>query len=333
MQALVPETHETEDTQSTDLCLGDHDAFSGTLQEALYNEIVRYKCKPNDKEFIPTERVVNLLDTKTLEIALGKYDSFLKSGPQRLQSLRFGFPEDETSPEAKARRRSAIVAKAKQIYGNMEAPVPLRTSTEHKKPSPSDEDGPYDKSYVKILAILILIDRPARIKLFIDEGICDADLPLVKEPAEGTFKELRRTATRDKQLKCFERWDHRSMVRFEQYQWKLLAPSFERGGGKNIRHQSFDSSVILPFTKRSQHSKSGGFGEVTKVRIHQDHHNFKNDGVGPHPSPKSLICRVSFLSNTSVFVDLQATFCCKTTAVSARCQVHLCERGRDITKT
>ena len=52
----------------------------------------------------------------------------------------------------------------------------------------------------------------------------------------------------------------------------LLAPSFECGSGRYIHHQTFESNVILPFTYYSQRSESGAFGQVSKVKIHPDHH-------------------------------------------------------------
>ncbi|KAJ0116630.1 hypothetical protein J7T55_009780 [Diaporthe amygdali] len=277
-QALKSDKHDVENTQRiTDSGLGDYDALPRGLQNTLYREINRYSWASNSKGFITPRKLVKLLDIPTLEKELKKYDSFLSKGPQKLQYLRFDFTESKNSPETKERRRNAIVATAERIYGNIEDQMPSNASAKPEKMFPLRHKGRFDRSYVKILAILILIERPARIKLFVEEGICDADLPLVKKPIEGGFEELRRSTTPNDRLRCFERWDSLSLVRFEEFQWRLLAPSFEHGSGKIILHQTFDSNVILPFTYFSESPKTGGFGEVTKVRIHPDHHNFNND--------------------------------------------------------
>lgn len=196
--------------------------------------------------------------------------------------------EHKYSSEAKSGKQSAFMTSAKQIYGNIDKSLPSNNSAENGNTSSISQERPCDKSYIKIFAILVLIGRPARIKLFIDEDICDADLPLIKKLAEGRFRELCRKSAPEVQLRCFEGWDHLSMKEFEAYQWKLLAPSFERGSRRHIHHYAFDSKVILPFTYYSQRSESGTFGQVSKVKIHPDYHKFSKDAVCLPPAHQSF---------------------------------------------
>ncbi|WDK12643.1 protein kinase [Colletotrichum graminicola] len=134
-----------------------------------------------------------------------------------------------------------------------------------------------EKSCLRILAILILIERPGRIKLFMDSGVCDADLPLVKHSSEEQM-DLRRASAPEISLDCFRKWSRSTIDRFEQWQWALLAPSFDRPETKNVPHHSFDKAKILPFRfLDNQPDREGGFGTVRKVEIHPNHHRFTND--------------------------------------------------------
>jgi hypothetical protein len=141
------------------------------------------------------------------------------------------------------------------------------------------DDKQKAKCFRKIFAILLLIDEPGAIRKFIDEGVCDADLPLKKYETTGkhakTFSFCRWGAP-GVSLKCFERWKGTSLAQFERYQWKLLAPWFSRG--EEARHYIFQDEVILPFTYK-KHAHNGAHGEVFQVRIHPEHHDFNESKV------------------------------------------------------
>jgi hypothetical protein len=137
------------------------------------------------------------------------------------------------------------------------------------------------KSFRKIFATLLLIEWPGEIRKFIEEGVCDADLPLIKSNESGnsakTFSLYRKTAP-GVSLKCFEGWKRITLEQFERYQWKLVAPFFSRGEDDNTRHWLFQDRVILPFTHK-EIAHSGAHGNVFKVKIHPEHHDFNENKV------------------------------------------------------
>ncbi|KAI0490022.1 kinase-like domain-containing protein [Xylaria cf. heliscus] len=156
------------------------------------------------------------------------------------------------------------------------------------------------RSYLKIFAILLLIDRPAAIRKFITDavncrGVSDKDLPLVKVPVKGKtglFK-LRTADRRERTLKptCFSGWSIATLDAFERWQWKVLAHSFD---GKRKPHDTNvikHSQTVLPFTfMRNQYEHKST--TVYKVKIHKDHHRF--------PDPDGYFCvkRVGSLKTT-----------------------------------
>ena len=137
-------------------------------------------------------------------------------------------------------------------------------------------------SYRKIFAILLFIERPSEIIKFIVEGLCDADLPLMKYDGSGqnskTFSLYRKTAP-SVSLKCFKGCKCITLKQFERYQWKLVAHFFSWGKDNNTRHWLFRDGVILPFINQ-EYAQSGAYGKVFKVKIHPKHLDFKENKVG-----------------------------------------------------
>ncbi|KAK0713436.1 kinase-like domain-containing protein [Lasiosphaeria miniovina] len=137
---------------------------------------------------------------------------------------------------------------------------------------------PRIRTYRRIFAILVLIDKAPAIHQFIREGVNDSDLPLVRS---GTEKDMRRSRALDKELKCFgSGWTGIQIRNFVEYQWTTLAPFFSKSEErKEVRHYPLQDRVILPFSPNKKQGEVneellGGGGRVFKTGIHPDHHNF-----------------------------------------------------------
>ena len=128
----------------------------------------------------------------------------------------------------------------------------------------------------KLFATLLLIGRPEAITRFIEEGLRDTDLPLVKGPHRdkaNKFSLYRWGDMGGHRLSCFDDWTHQALVRFEEEQWKTLAPVFHLKDRYHVGHYQFAENMILPFTYQ-EHACSGARGQVFKVKIHPEHHDF-----------------------------------------------------------
>jgi hypothetical protein len=121
---------------------------------------------------------------------------------------------------------------------------------------------------------------PGEIRKFIENGVCDADLPLMSSDESNNANKfsLSRRIAPGVSLKCFEGWNNTNMKQFERHQWKLVVPFFSRGEDDTTRHWIFQDKVILPFTHQ-KHAHSGAHGEVLKVKIHPEHHDFNRNKV------------------------------------------------------
>ncbi|KAI8945397.1 hypothetical protein F4801DRAFT_568380 [Xylaria longipes] len=258
----------------TDTSLTGHDISHGRLQRKIHQEIKKNYSEETKTGFLPGPRLLGLLNLETLERELARSDSFLEKRHEILSHLRFQFPSGET-------RAKAIRVQAQKILGDSKQHLVPTVLTEPMKVTSNQEESASKKSYLKIMAILIMIERPARIKLFMDADVCDADLPLklVKQHESGSSTpwELRRTDAGQVPLKCFEGWSYSTIKQFEESQWSFLAPVLSPAERKNVPHYRFSPKTILPF-KASKKSDilEGGFGHVRKVEIHAGHRAFTN---------------------------------------------------------
>jgi hypothetical protein len=141
-------------------------------------------------------------------------------------------------------------------------------------------DGPISrqkKSYQRIFAILVVIDRTDRIISFLRHGVSDEDLPLAKvENKDGKITGFRRKSESREApcLKCFDAFDDRDRDNFENMgQWAMSAPVFQRPEEKNVQYQELSSDATPPFVEEEEVSR-GGFAVVFRVQIHSEHHNF-----------------------------------------------------------
>jgi len=151
-----------------------------------------------------------------------------------------------------------------------------------------EQNSPRNKSFRNVFAILVLIEKSATIDRFLNEGVSDADLPLVmvKRLKKSWQYDLCRKDALDQPLECFRRWTRMAIMNFEEWQWTMLAPFLTKGERKNVKHYVLQDQAILPFTDDSRRHDNahqaeelgGGFGRVFRAEIHPDHHDF-NDPV------------------------------------------------------
>lgn len=138
----------------------------------------------------------------------------------------------------------------------------------------------------KIFGTLVRINKAAWITQFIDEGLCDSDLPFYFPSSNEPYQPVTRITKEGGRvcIQCFTvpRWKPLERELFEQYQWEFQAPFFQvmptKGQRKRPIHYALGDNSILPFTEDCEGEGtgsmySGGYSEVWRVRIHPAHHS------------------------------------------------------------
>jgi hypothetical protein len=126
----------------------------------------------------------------------------------------------------------------------------------------------------KIFAILVLIGQGPFINNIVQDNLRDIDLPLV---ARGPSHQLYRRGRKSPERSFTSgRWMTYQREIFSDLQY-AVNPVILRmeADGHTPRHDVFSSKVVLPFIAESMRH-DGGFGVVTKVKIHPDCHEFHN---------------------------------------------------------
>ncbi|WYZ36955.1 hypothetical protein EsH8_II_000461 [Colletotrichum jinshuiense] len=139
--------------------------------------------------------------------------------------------------------------------------------------------------YLKVFATLVLIDKTELLHKFMRNSISDKHLPLALSSESGAETTLVRSLTTPF---CFDLslagLDHQDAVKFEEVQWKLLAPSFKQVDMDGEPY-GFPEKTILPFVSSTPtnagqpFSQSGGFSRVYQANIHHGHHDFSMSRV------------------------------------------------------
>ncbi|KAK0724957.1 kinase-like domain-containing protein [Lasiosphaeris hirsuta] len=141
-----------------------------------------------------------------------------------------------------------------------------------------------ESSYRKIFAILIMLRRGRDIILFVDDNLCDADLPLEAVTVHANpnanmgfkFVNMRRRKSRDTPLRCLQKWGYIDHERFGELQWGTIAPFFGKGDRRHARFYQLSENDILPWIEEQSLVHQGGFSFISRVKIHPSHHNFED---------------------------------------------------------
>ncbi|KAI0182699.1 kinase-like domain-containing protein, partial [Xylaria flabelliformis] len=134
----------------------------------------------------------------------------------------------------------------------------------------------------RIFATLVLINQTPAISEIINGNLYDWDLPLALDILRPGFPQLVRKRVGDKPdpVAFSQNWPPYQHEAFFSCQWQLLSPYIEMRAqpSAKINHYPLDPNIILPITTISGPDRRGGFGNVSKIKIHAAHRNTLSSG-------------------------------------------------------
>jgi hypothetical protein len=134
----------------------------------------------------------------------------------------------------------------------------------------------------KMFATLAYMKRGHEICALLEDGVSDADLPLIGKKNDAGGFTLQKVS--GVPIKIFGPWYDDAREDFDRIQWWMMAPVF-----KSKEYHELDESTILPFipfegNEETEKRKQGGYSEVYARRIHPSHHDFWDSEVKKHSS-------------------------------------------------
>lgn len=136
---------------------------------------------------------------------------------------------------------------------------------------------------LKLLAALMVMDKTEDIAKHMDDHLTDLCFPLRYEGAEGNQCVSCKHHGKSHRINDTYRITHRED--FSRWSYRLSAP-FIKWREKTHSHYILDSSDVLPIVA-SDGSRSGGFSEIHKVKLHTSHFDFGGNGVSHLSSVQS----------------------------------------------
>ncbi|KAJ4115390.1 hypothetical protein NW768_011242 [Fusarium equiseti] len=145
----------------------------------------------------------------------------------------------------------------------------------------------------KVFGILVAMDGTHHLQKFVQECLCDDDLPfrkslsntrhfttqVARDAAELSYsdpvKAIENTTLFS--LDDPKKWSRNEIRLFYDYQQVFTAPYFHFKD-INVCYYAFDHNVTLPWEEYG-HKTEGGEGIVHKVRIHPSHHNYEGSSA------------------------------------------------------
>ncbi|KAM5341702.1 hypothetical protein ACJ41O_014733 [Fusarium nematophilum] len=166
-----------------------------------------------------------------------------------------------------------------------------------------------DKSRRRIFGILVYMEELDYLDRFIEQGICDEDLPL--RHSEPSMKCFTTRTCEEENSTLFQRWDRNHIQLFYVYQEMFLVPFFDFQH-QRLPYYLLDPCIRLPWQALGDKT-SGGFSIVRKLQIHPGHHNMGPSGPSQasHESMFFALKEVNFWNTESCDQELEAHERCR----------------------
>lgn len=174
--------------------------------------------------------------------------------------------------------RNRVLDQLKNYSGLKDA----ETYVDHIRPYLDPPEGSATRTYLRIFAILVLIEKGEEIGVFVKEQISDQSLPVSCDNENKEMAYFRHKDIPHHLIDCFMKWKVHERESFESRQWQLLVPYFDLDTENRARHYPLPDKTILPWCKRDESSLSssapsqndGAYASVSCVKIEPTSHGF-----------------------------------------------------------
>lgn len=147
-------------------------------------------------------------------------------------------------------------------------------------------------TYIKVFALLVLIEKIQDIARFIRDETCDDVLPIVISQGRNVYS----SKEGNRHLSCFSGWKTHELEYFETRQWWVNTPYFDSTKDNPLTEITLERGTRKPWRRLQGNEQSdgseGAYGIVIPVEIHPTAHSFHQllSGVGDYFSSLMYLC-------------------------------------------
>jgi hypothetical protein len=166
-------------------------------------------------------------------------------------------------------------------------------------------------SAYKLFAILVCANKSNKFYEFLEERLCDADLPFGRSSDSGHNGFLCSSRHPHKIIRSMKSWGLYQISNFSRDQWQMLSPIFRRRN--EVEHYELLNNHVLPFIEDHEQDPGkftgfGGYSSVWAVVIHPDHqllYTSTNPAVSvEHPC---VVYELTYIKGHQPSISYQAT--------------------------
>ncbi|KAF5571871.1 serine threonine kinase [Fusarium pseudoanthophilum] len=180
-----------------------------------------------------------------------------------------------------------IEAHLKKHYGGLASQYADQIGPLYTDEADVPKDRPFPMSlgehtYLRIFAILVMIEKEGEVHRFLQHRACDGDLPFTLDIRKNA---VFRKAGDGEPLGCFRGFRPYQLESFDMLQWRFTTPFFHAPTDNNrIFYHDFHRRTILPWCrldesevgleKLSRHITQGAYATIKPIVIDKSSHDF-----------------------------------------------------------
>ncbi|KAM0077484.1 hypothetical protein ACKRZS_010409 [Fusarium odoratissimum] len=202
---------------------------------------------------------------------------------------------------SKILNKACIEAHLKKEYGDLASQYADQIGPLYADEADAYKEMPFQmpsgqKTYLRIFAILVMIEKEGKVHEFIQHRVCDDDLPLTLDIRQNA---VFRKEGDENPLGCFRRFRPYQLESFETWQWRFMAPFFHAPRDNiPVFHHVFHRRTILPWCrlngsevgleKFGRHITQGGYSTIQPIKIDKSSHEFEKVLRGVKSAAKGI---------------------------------------------
>ncbi|KAF5586040.1 serine threonine kinase [Fusarium pseudocircinatum] len=197
--------------------------------------------------------------------------------------------------------KACIEAHLKKQYGDLASQYADQIGPLYADEADVPKDKPFpvslgEHTYLRIFAILVMIEKEGEVHRFLQHRVCDGDLPLTLDIRKNAA--FRKGGDEDP-LSCFRRFRPYQLESFEMLQWRFTTPFFHAPTDNNrIFYHDFHRRTILPWCRLDKsevglerlgrHVARGAYGTIKPIVIDKSSHDFEKVLQGVKSAAKGI---------------------------------------------